>query len=110
MADAQTPDQAEAMKNLEQQIEEAMDELKAALDRLQKLRPPPPEPKDPPTIEPRQLASMPGSFHRGYNMFCDVLRCPGKIPVVVIPVRDEDVRRYKRKRTVKALLKALQIV
>lgn len=80
------------------------DELKAAYDNLvkaaeeySKLTPKRPEPKGPPRIAPTLKHCEPSNFHSGYNMLLDAGGyMPGKIPVVVIPARPEDLRKYAR--------------
>jgi hypothetical protein len=87
----------------------ALEKLTAALLEYEALSPKPTEPTEPPCIEPTLKHCDPSAFHLGYNMILDAGGyMPGKIPVVVIPARPEDIRRYRRnKRTVHALLVTL---
>ena len=85
-------------------------ELKAAYDNLVKaaqeygrLCPQRPEPKETPTIKPTLRHADPSNFHFGVNMLLDAGGyMPGKIPVVVVPARPEDLRKYARYGSVSA--------
>ena len=71
-----------------------------ALNKWQKLAPPPTPPTSPLIIEPTLMHANPNNFHRGCNMTLDSGGyMPGKVPVMVIPCRPEDIKRYKKKGT-----------
>ena len=97
------------MSATDEAIRKAQDKLSAAMNEYIALCPPVPEPKEPPMIEPRLQSCAASSFHRGYNMTLDCGHMPGRIPVVVVPVRACDVKKYRRKTTVNLLLKCLKI-
>ncbi len=78
-------------------LKAAYDALVKAAEAYGRLAPKRPDPTEPPRIVPTLLHCDPSSFHRGFNMICDAGGyMPGKIPVVVVPARPEDIRRYKR--------------
>lgn len=92
-ATGESPELAAAYTNL----------VKAAQE-YGKLAPQRPEPTEPPLIVPTLLHATPSSFHRGYNMVLDAGGyMPGKIPVMVIPARPEDLRAYACFRRAKQL-------
>ena len=87
------------------ELEAAYAKLVKAAEEYGKLAPKRPEPTEPPQIAPTLLHAAPSNFHRGYNMMLDAGGyMPGKVPVVVVPARPQDLRRYARKRTVRSLL------
>lgn len=89
----------------------ARDNFLDAAEKYLKMQPRPPEPTEPPLIEPKLLHADPSSFHRGYNMILEAGGyMPPKIPCIVVPARPEDLRRYARKRTTKALMKELLLI
>lgn len=78
--------------------------LVKAAEEYGKLAPQRPEPTEPPLIVPTLLHATPSNFHRGYNMMLDAGGyMPGKIPVMVIPARPEDLRAYACFRRAKQL-------
>lgn len=87
----------------------AYDELVRAAEAFGKFCPWPEPPKEPPNIRPRLLHANTNNFYAdGLNMFLDAGGyMPGKVPVVVVPIRPEDVRKYKNKRTAVFLLRYL---
>lgn len=88
--------------------EKALENLMKALEEYNALTPKRPEPTEPPNIAPTLRHCDPSAFHLGYNMICDAGGyMPGKVPVMVIPARREDLLRYRRKRNVQSLLTAL---
>jgi hypothetical protein len=92
------------------ELEAAYANLVKAAQEYSKLAPQISKPTEPPKIEPTLLHADPGNFHRGYNMVLDSGGyMPGKVPVIVVPVRPEDLRRYSRCKTVNALRACLGI-
>ena len=88
--------------------EESQKKLMAALEEYAAWCPKKPEPDSPPNIEPRLMHVAPNNFHLGYNMLLDAGGyMPGKIPVLVIPMRIQDVKQYSRKCTINGLKAAL---
>lgn len=86
------------------ELEAAYANLVKAAQEYGKLAPQIPKPTEPPKIEPTLLHADPSNFHRGYNMLLDAGGyMPGKVPVIVVPVRQEDLRRYARCKTANAL-------
>lgn len=54
--------------------------------------------------------AAPNNFYPGLNMMLDAGGfMPGKIPVVVLPARPEDIRRYKRLGTLGKFLRHLRL-
>ena len=95
---------------MSEEKEEALDRLTKALAEYAALCPKLPEPTEPPEIVPTLKHCCPSNFHRGANMMLDAGGyMPSKIPVVVIPARPEDIKRYRRKRNVQALLTELKL-
>lgn len=89
---------------------EAYDALMKACENYSRVAPKRPQPTGAPEIVPTLKHCDPSNFHRGYNMQLDAGGyMPGKIPVVVVPVRPEDVRRYKRLGTLGKFLRHLGI-
>lgn len=89
-------------------VDAAYERVVAAMQEFAALVPPPPNPTSPVRIAPTLLHASPNSFRLGYNISLDAGGyMPGKIPVMVIPARAEDLRSYARKRTVQGLLAAL---
>lgn len=89
----------------------ALDSLARAAERCNALCPPRLEPTEPPKIEPTLKHTLPSAFLRGYNMVLDAGGyMPGKIPVVAVPARLADLKRYARKRSVRSLLRELKLV
>lgn len=90
--------------------EAALEKLMTALEEYNALKPKRPEPTEPPKIAPTLKHCTPDSFHLGYNMTLDAGGyMQGKIPVIVVPAREEDIFRYRRFRSVRSLLIALQL-
>ena len=82
----------------------AWEKVLQAAEEWGKVAPPSKPPSTPLRIEPTLLHAMPSNFHLGYNMLLDAGGyMPGKIPVMVIPIRPEDIKRYKQSTTVNAL-------
>lgn len=79
-------------------LEEAQKNLMQALAEYTALLPKQPEPTGKPVIEPRLMHTSPESFRLGYNMHLDAGGyMPGKVPVIVVPARPEDLRQYSAK-------------
>lgn len=90
------------------ELEAAYANLVKAAEEYGKLAPKRPEPKELPSIGPTLLHAAPSNFHRGYNMMLDAGGyMPGKIPVIVVPARPQDIRRYKRLGTLGKFLRHL---
>ncbi len=88
----------------------AFQRLMQAAKEYNDLSPPRPEPTEPPLIVPTLKHCNPNNFHLGLNMYLDAGgHMPGKIPVVVVPARPADLRRYRSRRTVRALLATLKL-
>lgn len=85
----------------------AFDRLMAAAKEYNDLCPAKPEPSEPPTIEPKRFWALPGVFHLGVNAYLDCWVAPsqGKIPVLVLPLRPEDVEGYITTASVRAKVK-----
>lgn len=89
------------------EIDAALKEVMAAVDKYIALLPKKTD-TDKPQIAPTLRHASPTCFRIGCNMMLDAGGyMPGKIPVVAVPARPEDLRRYARKRSVVAVLKAL---
>ncbi len=88
----------------------AFDALVKAVDAYGKFCPERVQRKDAPTIQPTLMHANPNNFYRGVNMYLDAGGyMPGKVPVVVVPIRPEDVRKYRNKRTAIFLLRHLGV-
>jgi len=82
----------------------AWEKVLSAAAEWGKVAPPSDPPATPLKIEPTLLHAAPNSFHLGYNMLLDAGGyMPGKIPVMVIPCRPEDLKRYRQATTINAL-------
>jgi hypothetical protein len=90
-------------------IDAARKKLMEALDEYTALIPPTPKNTAKPRIVPTLRHASPSVFTPGYNMLLDAGGyMPGKIPVVAIPARPQDLKRYRVEGyTVKRLLKLL---
>lgn len=85
-------------------------ELIRACEAYGKFCPTPEPPKEPPTIKPRLMHANPNVFYPGLNIWLDAGGyMPGKVPVIVVPVRREDIQKYKTKRTAFFLLRYLGV-
>lgn len=90
------------------ELDMAYANLIKAAEEYGKLAPKRPEPTEPPRILPTLLHAAPSNFHRGYNMMLDAGGyMAGKIPVIVVPARPQDIRRYKRLGTLGKFLRHL---
>lgn len=79
-------------------VEAAQEKLMQALAEYTALLPKQTEPTSQPIIEPRLMHTSPDSFRLGYNMHLDAGGyMPGKVPVIVVPARPEDLRQYSAK-------------
>src|SRR4051812_15245749 len=97
-------------EELEIRKEEALKVLAAALHAYSALHPKKQTPTEPPNIGPVLMHAAPQNFHLGYNMSLDAGGyMPGKIPVLVVPIRPEDIKHYSQKRTVNAVLAAIGV-
>lgn len=84
------------MNDTQEEISAAYQRLLDAAEEYGKIAPKREEPKGKPKIEPKLLHTSPDSFRLGYNMMLDAGGyMGGKIPVVVVPVRREDIIRYR---------------
>ena len=91
-------------------IKAAQDKLSAAITEYLSVCPPLQKPKGEPVIEPVNKTCDASNFYLGYNMMLNAGHyMPGQIPVVVVPIRSCDVKKYRRKTTVSSLLKCLKI-
>lgn len=90
------------------ELETAYANLVKAAEEYGRLAPKRPAPTEPPSIMPTLLHAAPSNFHLGYNMMLDAGGyMPGKIPVIVVPARPQDIRRYKRLGTLGKFLRHL---
>lgn len=81
-----------------------------AAQEYARFAPKKPAPVGRPKIAPKIFHASPENFHDGYNMILDAGgRMPGKIPVVALPVRAEDVAHYKRFGTLGKFLRHLGV-
>lgn len=77
-------------------LEQAQENLMKALSEYTALLPKKSEPTGNPIIKPVLMHASPECFRLGYNMHLDSGGyMPGKIPVIAVPARPEDIKRYR---------------
>ena len=88
----------------------AWDNVLKACEAWGAVAPPSEASTEVPVIKPTLRHAAPENFRIGVNMMLDAGgSMPGKIPVIVLPIRPQDIRKYKNKRTATFLLRSIGV-